>query len=67
MSVDVEHVFRHGRLVLSHVHSRMSVQMTRALLCLNSWIKYGYMKNHDILIASLFVTTTCTLGLGLHW
>ncbi|KAI5822048.1 hATC-domain-containing protein [Schizophyllum commune Tattone D] len=47
-SVDVEHLFSKGRLILSHVHSRLSVQTTRALLCLNSWISHGFVKTHDV-------------------
>ncbi|KIY42956.1 HAT dimerization, partial [Fistulina hepatica ATCC 64428] len=48
-SVDVERLFSKGRLFLSHVRSRMSVQMTRALLCLNSWSKFGLVKDEDVL------------------
>jgi len=36
-SVDVERTFSQGRLVLSHVRNRLSVQSTRALLCLGVW------------------------------
>ncbi|KIY48373.1 hATC-domain-containing protein, partial [Fistulina hepatica ATCC 64428] len=48
-SVDVEHLFSKGRLILSHVHSRMSVQTTCALMCLNSWSKFGLIRDEDVL------------------
>ena len=47
-SVDVERVFSQGRLLLSHVRSRLSVQSTRALMCLGIWSKMGYVKDSDI-------------------
>ena len=47
-SVDVERVFSQGRLLLSHVHSRLSVQSTRALLCLGVWSVLGYVRDSDI-------------------
>ena len=33
-SIDIEQLFSRGRLLLSHVCSRLSAQSTRALLCL---------------------------------
>ena len=48
-SVDVERTFSQGRLVLSHVRSRLSVQSTRVLLCLGVWSEMGYVKDKDIL------------------
>ena len=51
-SVDVEWVFSKGRLVLSHVRSRLSVQSTRALLCLGAWSRLGLVKDKDILQAA---------------
>ena len=47
-SVDVERVFSQGRLLLSHVHSRLSVQSTHALMCLGVWSHLGYVKDSDI-------------------
>ena len=47
-SVDVECVFSRGRLILSHVQSRLSAQSTRALLCLGSWSLLGYIKDSDV-------------------
>ena len=48
-SVDVEHVFSCGRLILSHVRSRLSAQSTRALICLGSWSLMGLVMDSDIL------------------
>jgi hypothetical protein len=47
-SVDVERVFSKGRLVLSHVRNRLSVESTRALLCLGNWSKLGLVNKDDI-------------------
>ena len=47
-SVDVEHIFSQGRIVLSHLHSRLSVQSTRALMCLGVWSRLGYVRDIDI-------------------
>jgi hypothetical protein len=47
-SVEVERTFSQGRLVLSHVRSRLSVQSTRALLCLGVWSLLGYVKDGDV-------------------
>lgn len=46
--VDVSRLFSKGRPLLSHVHSRLSVQSTRALLCLNSWSAAGLVDDKDI-------------------
>jgi hypothetical protein len=47
-SVDVERVFSQGRIVLSHLRSRLSVQSTRALMCLGAWSHLGFVKDSDI-------------------
>jgi hypothetical protein len=47
-SVDVERVFSQGRIVLSHLCNRLSVQSTRALMCLGVWSILGFVKNSDI-------------------
>lgn len=41
-------MFSQGRLLLSHVRSRLSVQSTRALLCLGIWSELGLVKDSDI-------------------
>jgi hypothetical protein len=48
-SVDVERVFSHGHLILSHVHSQLSAQSTWALICLGSWSLLGLVKDSDVL------------------
>jgi hypothetical protein len=52
-SVDVERTFSQGRLLLSHVRNRLSVQSTRALLCLGVWSLMGYVKDKDIKLATV--------------
>jgi len=51
-SVDVEHLFSHGRLVLSHVCNRLSVQSTCTLLCLGSWSLLGLVEDTDVLVVT---------------
>ncbi|KIK31980.1 hypothetical protein CY34DRAFT_102417, partial [Suillus luteus UH-Slu-Lm8-n1] len=51
-SVDIEHLFSCGRLLLSHVRSRLSAQSTRALLCLNAWSRLNLVKTEDVLHVS---------------
>ena len=53
MSVDVEWMFSQGRLLLSHVRSRLSVQLTRALLCVGVWSLLGYVKDNDVKAAAV--------------
>jgi hypothetical protein len=48
-SVDIEHIFSCGRLLLSHVCSQLSMQSTQALLCLGCWSQQGLVKHTDIL------------------
>ena len=50
-SVDVEHVFSKGRLVLSYVRNGLLVQSTCALLCLGAWSKLGLVKDKDLMEA----------------
>lgn len=50
--MDVERLFSRGRLILSHVRSRLNVQSTRALLCLGYWSQLGLVKNEDVLAIS---------------
>src|SRR6266545_7084100 len=47
-SVDVEQTFSQGCLVLSHVHSRLSVQSMQALLCLGGWSKMGLVEDDNV-------------------
>ena len=52
-SVDIERVFSKGRLLLSHVRNRLSVESTRALLCLGAWSRLGFVNSSDIKEATL--------------
>jgi len=52
-SVEVERTFSQERLLLSHVRSRLSVQSTRALLCLGVWSLMGYVKDVDVKAAAV--------------
>ena len=47
-SVNVERVFSMGRIVLLHLHSRLSVQSTRALMMVGAWSRLGYVKDNDV-------------------
>jgi hypothetical protein len=47
-SVGVERAFSKGRLLLSHIRNRLSVQSTRALMCLGVWSLLGYVHDNDI-------------------
>ena len=47
-SIGVERLFSTGSLLLSHVRSRLSVQSTRTLLCLNTWSTLGLIKDSDV-------------------
>ena len=47
-SVGVERTFSKGQIVLSHLRNRLSVQSTRALMCLGVWSLRGYVKDKDI-------------------
>jgi hypothetical protein len=47
-SVGVERTFSKGRILLSHVRNSLSVQSTRALMCLGVWSLQGYVRDKDI-------------------
>ncbi len=67
-SVDVERVFSKGRLVLSHVRNGLSVQSTRALLCLGAWSRMGFVKDKDVMLAArLPEVEGCEVELDSHW
>jgi hypothetical protein len=51
-SVNVERIFSKGRILLSHLRSRLSVQSTRALMCVGEWSQLGYVKDNDIRAAA---------------
>jgi hypothetical protein len=52
-STDVERLFSQGRLLLTHVRSRLSAQSTRALLCLGSWSLLNLVKEDDVRAAAM--------------
>ncbi|KAG2084069.1 uncharacterized protein F5147DRAFT_589632, partial [Suillus discolor] len=52
-SVDVERIFSRGRLLLSHVRSRLSSQSIHALLCLGCWSLMGLVKDKDVLAVAM--------------
>lgn len=47
-SVDVERLFSRGRLLLTHVRTRMSAETTRALLCIGHWSPFKFVKADDL-------------------
>jgi hypothetical protein len=47
-SVDVERIFSRGRILLSHIRNRLSVQSTRALICLGAWSRMGLVLDSDV-------------------
>ena len=51
-SVDVEHIFSHSHLILSHIRSQLSAQSIHALLCVGSWSLLGLVKDSDVLAVS---------------
>lgn len=44
----MERVFSQGRIVLSHLWSRLSVQSMQVLMCLGVWSRMGYVQDSDI-------------------
>jgi hypothetical protein len=51
-SVDVERVFSRGRLILSHVRSRLAAQTTRSLLCVGTWSLLRLVKDDDAMVVA---------------
>ena len=41
-------MFSKGRILLPHVRNRLSVQSTRALMCVGVWSKLGYVEDEDV-------------------
>ena len=41
-------MFSAGRLLLSHIRSKLSAESTHALLCLGAWSVLGFIDNKDI-------------------
>ena len=51
-SIDVERIFSRGRLLLSHTRSRLSMQTTRAVLCVGQWCVQKLVKTEDVVAVS---------------
>jgi hypothetical protein len=68
-SVDVERTFSQGRLLLSHIRNQLSIQSTRALLCLGVWSLMGYVKDADVKAATVLpeVGSDEEIELPLDW
>ena len=49
MSVDMEHVFSRGRLLLSHIRNGLSIQSTCASMCLSAWSRTGFVKDDNVM------------------
>jgi hypothetical protein len=54
-STDVECVFSQGRILLTHVRNSLSVQSTRALMCLGDWSRLGFVKDKDIMAVTVLL------------
>jgi hypothetical protein len=52
-SINVEHIFSKGQILLSHLHSCLSVQSTHALMCVGVWSLMGYVKDNDVKAVSV--------------
>ena len=46
-------MFSQGWLLLLHVHSRLSVQSMRALLCVGIWSLLGYVNDNNVKAAAV--------------
>ena len=67
-SVDVEHVFSKGRIILSHVQNGLSIQSTHGLLCLGAWSALGLVEDEDVaLVAKLADVDGCEADLDNDW
>ena len=51
--MDVEWIFSHGQLLISHIWNWLSAQSTWALLCLGSWSKMGLIKDKDVMAVAV--------------
>ena len=52
-SVNVEHVFSKGQILLSHIQNRLLAQSVHALMCLGSWSRLGFVKDTDVLTVTI--------------
>lgn len=64
----MERKFSKGRLLLSYTRGRLSVQSTRAALCLGDWSQLGYVEDSDIMAAARQPDSSQDgKHLGKHW
>ena len=49
----MERVFSQGRILLPHVHNRLTSELMRALLCIGDWSRCGLLK--DVVIKTVAV------------
>ncbi|KIK25257.1 hypothetical protein PISMIDRAFT_47413, partial [Pisolithus microcarpus 441] len=47
-SIDIEHLFSKGQVLMPYLHNCLSSQTTCALLCLGHWSKLGLIKDKDL-------------------
>jgi hypothetical protein len=52
-SIDVEHVFNKGHLILSYILNSLSADSTCQLMCLGTWSHMGYIKDQNIRAVTL--------------
>jgi hypothetical protein len=50
--VNIKQVFSKGQILLSHLHSHLSVQSMHFLMCVGAWSLFGYVKDWDIRAAN---------------
>ena len=51
-SINIKQVFSKGWILLSHLHSKLSVQSTCALMCVGERSSMGFIKDHNIRAAT---------------
>jgi hypothetical protein len=47
--VNIKHVFSQGHIVLSHLQSCLSVQLTQALMCIGAWSCLRFVEDNNIM------------------
>ena len=48
----MEWVFSRGRLLLSHIRNGLSIQSSRASMCLSAWSRISLVKDDDVMEAA---------------
>ena len=52
-SINVEHIFSSGHLLLSHVWSQLASPSIQATIFLGSWSRQGHMKDSDLFAVTI--------------